>query len=52
MHWAARFNNPKIVEVLFEVGVKSETTDSEMQTAMSLAAHYEYGEVVSYIRFK
>jgi ankyrin repeat protein len=30
LHWVARFDNPKMVEVLFEVGVNSQLVDSEM----------------------
>ena len=30
LHWVARFNNPKMVEVLFEVGVNAQLVDTEM----------------------
>ena len=46
LHWAARFNNPLIVDILCEVGVKSSLVDMELQTALSLAQHHNHTEVV------
>jgi len=46
LHWAARFNNPIMIDVLCEAGVKTSQLDSEMNTASSLAQYHNHAEVL------
>jgi len=37
LHWAARYNNVKIMEILFELGINTCAKDIEGNTALTIA---------------